>query len=149
MKNISYSAVASQASSASGTTTSPSPSSTGSATLPSIDFDDYPQGPLVKVILYHPSLFKIEQDFPNVIYIQDIPRNQFFVSKVPPSDLGSALSPAPDFIKSWRELLLVPLIRKSLHKICTILQIPDAATKADLILGVLGQGATFCDHPFL
>jgi len=74
MKNISYLAATSQASSVSGMTTSPSPNPMGSATLPSINFDDYPQGPLVKVILYHPSLFKIEQDFPNVIYIQDIPR---------------------------------------------------------------------------
>jgi len=81
MKNISYSAAASQASSVSGTTTSPSPNPTGSATLPSIDFDDYPQGLLVKVILYHPSLFKIEQDFPNVIYIQDIPLNHFLRAK--------------------------------------------------------------------
>ena len=63
-----------------------------------------------------------------------------------PTDTGLILSPVPDFVKNWWELILVPLLRKSLLKICTVLQIPDAATKADLILGVLGQGATFCDQ---
>jgi len=60
--------------------------------------------------------------------------------------LGNELHPVPDFVKTWRELLLVPLIRKSLHKICKVLQISDADTKVDLITGVLGQGATFRDQ---
>jgi len=56
------------------------------------------------------------------------------------------LSPILDFVKNWQELILVPLIWKSLHKICTVLQIPDATAKTDLILGILGQGVTFCDQ---
>jgi len=146
MKNISYLAAASQSSGILGMTTSPSSTPMGFASLSSIDVDDNPQGPLVKVILYHPSLFKIEQDFPNVIYVQDIPCNCFLAVKSPPSDLGLGLSLIPDFVKNWQELILVPLIWKSLHKICTVLQIPDAATKTDLILGILGQGAMFHDQ---
>jgi len=110
---------------------------------PLIDTDDYPQGLLVKILLYHPSLFKIEHDFPNVIYIQDVLHNHFFASKNLPLDPGSALTPVPNFIKNWWEILLVPPIQKSIHKICTILQIPDADAKVDLITGVLGQGVTF------
>jgi len=146
MKNISYLAAASHASSVSGTTTSSLFVPTGLASLPLIDLDDYPQGLLLKVILYHPSLFKIEQDFPNVIHIQDIPHNRFFVVKPSPTDLSSTLSLIPDFVKNWRELILVLLIQKSLHKICTVLQIPDATAKTDLILGILGQCATFHDQ---
>ncbi len=108
-----------------------------------IDPDNYLQGPLVKILLYHPSLFKIEDNFPNVIYVQDVPHNHFFANKISSLDLGSALNPIPDFIKSWWEILLVPLIWKNIHKICTVLQIPDVNAKVDLITGVLGQGMTF------
>jgi len=82
-----------------------------------------PLGPLVKVVLYHPSLFKIEQDAPIVIYIQDIPHNHVFAVKPSLTDLGLALSMVLDFVKNWQELILVLLIWKSLHKICTVLQI--------------------------
>ncbi len=138
MKNISPLAVTSPAGSVSGVTSL--------QPLPPFDSDDYPQGPLIKVVLYHPSLFMIESDFPNVIDIQDIPCNCFFAGKPSPTDIGLILSPVPDFVKNWRELILVPLLQKSLLKICTVLQILDAATKADLILGILGQGATFHDQ---
>jgi len=138
MKNISSSAATSPVGSVSGLA---SPQ-----LLPSLNSNNYPQGPLIKVVLYHPSLFKVESDFPNVIYIQDIPCNHFFAGKPLPTNIDSILSPVPDFVKNWQELILVPLLRKSLLKICTVLQIPDAATKADLILGVLGQGVMFRDQ---
>jgi len=145
----SSSIAASLASSASGTTTSPSLTPAGLASCPSIDFDDYPHGPIVKVMLYHPSLLKVEADFPNIMCVQEIPCNRFFASKPPPMALGAELHPIPDFVKNWHELLLVPLIHKSIHKICMVLQISDADTKVDLIAGVLGQGATFRDQDIL
>jgi len=46
-------------------------------------------------------------------------------------------------VENWQELLLVPLIRNSIHQICTVLQLPDTGAKAALITGVLGQGTTF------
>jgi len=124
-------------------TTPPSLAPAGLASCGSIDFDDYPHGPIVRVMLYHPSLLKVEADFPNIMCVQEIPHNCFFASKPPPMVLGAELHPIPDFVKKWWELLLVPLICKSIHKICTVLQISDVDTKVDLITGVLGQGATF------
>jgi len=50
--------------------------SMASANLPLIDLNSYPQsslvsnvsdGPVVQFVLYHPSLFKIEHDFPDII----------------------------------------------------------------------------------
>jgi len=143
MMKHSSSTAASLASSVSGTTTPPSSTSAELASCPSIDFDDYPHGPIIKVVLYHPSLLKVEADFPNIMCVQEVPHNHFFASKPPPTALGAELHPIPDFVKNWRELLLVPLICKSIHKICKVLQISNADTKVDLITGVLGQGATF------
>ena len=139
----SSSTAASLASSVSGTTTPPSSTSVGLANCPSIDFDDYPHGPIVKVMLYHPSLLKVEADFPNIMCVQEVPHNCFFASKPPPMALGAELHPIPDYVKNWQELLLVPLIRKSIHKICMVLQISDADTKVDLITGVLDKGQPF------
>ena len=82
--------------------------------LPLTDLDDYPEGPLVKVVLYHPSLFKIEMDFPNVIYIQEIPCIVSLQSNLPsPVDISSALSPAPDFCQ---ELTRIDLSTTNLEK---------------------------------
>ena len=75
----SSSATGSFASSISSTIASSSLTPAGLALSSSIDVDDYPHGPVVKVILYHPSLLKIEADFPNVIPVQEIPCNCFFV----------------------------------------------------------------------
>jgi len=137
-------AAGSLATSISGTIASSSSSTPAGLALSSlIDVDDYPHGPVVKVILYHPSLLKIEADFPNVIPVQEIPCNRFFDFKPSSMALGAELYPIPDLIKNWQELLLVLLIRNSIHQICTVLQIPDADAKAALITGVLGQGATF------
>ncbi len=138
----SSSAAASPVSSISSTIASPS--SLSPAISSSIDLDDYPHGPIIKVILYHPSLLKIEADFPNVISVQEIPCNHFFNFKPTSTALGAELHLIPpDLIKNWQELLLVPLIWNSIHQICTILKIPDADAKAALITGILGQGATF------
>jgi len=107
------------------------------------DVNDYPHGPIVKVILYHPSLFKIQADFPDVISVQDIPCNRFFALEPSSMASGPELRPIPEFVENWQELLLVPLIRNSIHQICTVLKISDADAKAALITGFLGQGATF------
>jgi len=139
----SSSATGSFASSISSTIASSSLTPAGLALSSSIDVDDYPHGPVVKVILYHPSLLKIEADFPNVISVQEIPCNRFFDFEPSSMALGAELYPIPDLIMNWQELLLVPLIRNSIHQICTVLQIPDADAKAALITGVLGQGTTF------
>ncbi len=104
---------ASLASNVSGTTTPPSLTSAGLASCPSIDFDDYPHGPIVRVMLNHPSLLKVEADCPNIMCVQEIPCNHFFASKPPPIALGAELHPIPDFVKNWWELLLILLICKS------------------------------------
>jgi len=140
MKHSSLTA-ASLASNISGNT-SPSLTPAGLAISSSIDVNDYLHGPVVKVILYHPSLLKIEADFPNVISVQEIPCNHFFAFEPSSMAFGPELQPIPEFVKWW-ELLLVALIQNSIHQICNILQIPDANAKVALITGVLGQGATF------
>jgi len=63
------------------------------------DVNDYPHGPVVKVILYHPSLLKIEVDFPNVISVQEIPCNRFFDFEPSSMALGAELQPIPEL---WR-----------------------------------------------
>ena len=158
MKTSSSVAV-SPASSISGTIASSSVTPARLALSSSIDVNDYPHGPVVKVphspvikvphspvvkvILYHPSLLKVKVDFLNVISAQEIPCNRFFDFEASSMALGAELYPIPDLIMNWQELLLVPLIRNSIHQICTVLQIPDADAKAALITGVLGQGAMF------
>jgi len=84
--------------------------------------------------------------FSEYFFVQEIPCNHFFAFKPSSTALAAELHPIPDFMKNWQELLLVPLIHKSIHKICTVLQIPDADAKVDLITGILGQGATFWDQ---
>ena len=113
----------------------------GSTFLP-VDEDDFPDGPIVRFVLYHPSLFKVEHDFPNVICVQDVPRTWFFPANTV-TNLGTSIHPVPDFVPGWRELILVPLIRKSLYKIFTVLQVPTLDEKIAMIIGVMGQGATF------
>ena len=112
-----------------------------SAPLP-VDEVDFPDGPIVRFVLYHPSLFKVEHDFPNVICVQDVPRNRFFSANAV-GGLGTPIHPVPDFVSGWRELILIPIIRKSLYKIFTVLRVPDSDAKIAMIIGVMGQGATF------
>jgi len=119
-----------------------------SSLLP-VDANDFPDGPVVRFVLYHPSLFKVEHDFPNVICIQDIPCNWFFPAALLPTDIGSSIHPVPDFIPGWCELILVPIIHKSLYKILMVLQVPTPDEKLELILGVMGQGATFCNQDII
>jgi len=68
------------ASSISGTI---APSSLTSASLAG----NVSNGPVVQFVLYHPSLLKIEADFPNVISVQEIPCNHFFALE--PSSMAS------------------------------------------------------------
>ena len=116
----------------------------GSTFLP-VDEDDFPDGPIVRFVLYHPSLFKVEHDFPNVICVQDVPHNRFFPANTI-TNLGTSIHPVPDFVPGWRELILVPLIRKSLYKIFMVLQVPALDEKIAMIIGAMGQGATFCNQ---
>ncbi len=108
-----------------------------------IDVNDYPHSPVVKVILYHPSLFKIQADFPDVFSVQEIPCNRFFALESSPMAFGPELQPIPEFVENWQESLLVPLIWNGLRQICTVLQISNSNAKAALVTGVLGQGPTF------
>jgi len=57
--------------------------STVSVNLPLIDLNNYPptslvgnvsDRPVVQFVLYHPSLFKVKHDFPDIICVQDIPQ---------------------------------------------------------------------------
>jgi len=102
-------------------------------------------GPVVQFVLYHPSLFKIEHDFPDVMCIQDVPCNRFFPASVP-IGIGGSIHSVPDFAPGWRELILVPIIRKSLYKIFTVLQVPHLDDKIAMIIDALGQGATISDQ---
>jgi len=115
------------------------------STLLPVDESDFPDGPLVRFVLYHPSLFKVEHDFPNVICVQDVPCNHFFSTNTV-TDLGASIHPVPDFVSGWQELILVPIIRKSLYKIFTVLQVLNPDKKIAMIIGVMGQGATFCNQ---
>jgi len=56
------------------------------------------------------------------------------------------IHPVPDFVPGWQQLILVPLICKSLYKIFTVLQVPTLDEKIAMIIGVMGQGATFCNQ---
>jgi len=138
MKNSS-SAAASPASSISGTIVS---SSLTSASL----VGNVSDGPVVQFVLYHLSLFKIKHDFPDVIYIQDVPCNQFFSTAPVPTGIGGSIYSVPDFAPGWRELLLFPIIRKSLYKIFMVLQVPHLDEKITMIIDDLGQGATISDQ---
>jgi len=103
-------------------------------------------GPVVQFVLYHPSLFKIEHDFPDVTYIQDVPCNRFFPAASVPIGIGGSIHSVSDFAPGWCELVLVPIIRKSLYKIFTVLQVPHLDDKIAMIIDALGQGATISDH---
>jgi len=112
------------------------------STLLPVDEVNFPDGPVVWFVLYHPLLFKVEHDFPNVICIQDVPCNCFFSANAA-GGLGTLIHPIPDFVSGWRELILVPIICKSLYKIFMVLQVPHPDEKIAMIIGVMGQGATF------
>jgi len=87
--------------------------------------DNYiPDGPVVRFFLYHPSLFKVKHDFPNVICVQDVPQNQFFPAASLLSDIKSSIHPVPDFVSGWQQLILFPIICKSLYKVLMVLQVP-------------------------
>jgi len=124
--------------------TSPRGGNQASTLLPVNQFN-FPDGPVVRFVLYHLLLFKVEHDFPNVICIQDVPCNCFF-SVNATGDLGASIHPVPDFVSGWQELILVPIIRKSLYKIFMVLQVPNPDEKIAMIIGVMGQGATFCNQ---
>jgi len=115
------------------------------STLLPVDEFDLPDGPVIRFVLYHLSLFKVEHDFPNVICVQDVPRNHFFLVNAT-GDLGASIHPVPDFVSGWQELILVPIICKSLYKIFMVLQVPNLDEKIAMIIGVMGQGATFCNQ---
>ncbi len=112
------------------------------STLLPVDEVDFLDGPVVWFVLYHPSLFKVEHDFPNIICIQDVPHNHFFLANAA-GGLGTPIHPVPDFVSGWRELILVPIIHKSLYKIFMVFQVLNPDEKIAMIIGVMGQGTTF------